>query len=325
MSTASSTQTKANMNYSIVIFGGSGDLTSRKLVPALYHLHRKGRLPDNLRVIGFSRSRFNDDEYRDHLAAKLGERLGDELDEDDWRVFAERLEYLPGDITQAEDFRRLGERLADCEAGQPCARVFYLATDPRFYEPVVERLGASGLADETCGVRRIVVEKPFGHDIESARQLNRTLHGVFGEDQIYRIDHYLGKETVQNIFVLRFANAIFEPIWNRNYIDHVQITAAEGDGVGRRGSYYDGAGVLRDMFQNHLLQLLTITAMEAPSRSSANLVRNEKVKVLEAVRRLKPEDVAERVVCAQYEGYRDEERVAADSRTPTFAAGEAAH
>jgi glucose-6-phosphate 1-dehydrogenase len=308
------------MNYSIVIFGGSGDLTSRKLVPALYQLHRKGRLPENLRVIGFSRSLLSDAEYRDHLAASVRAKLGDAFDPGDWSMFAERLEYLSGDITESDDFRRLGERLAECEAGAPCGRVFYLATDPRFYEAVVQHLGASGLADEACGVRRVVVEKPFGHDINSAVELNTTLHGVFGEDQIYRIDHYLGKETVQNIFVLRFANAIFEPIWNRNYVDHVQITAAEAGGVGRRGSYYDGAGVLRDMFQNHLLQLLTITAMEAPSRSSANLVRNEKVKVLEAVRRLVPADVAEHVVCAQYAGYREEEDVARDSRTPTFAA-----
>ncbi|MEZ6071662.1 MAG: glucose-6-phosphate dehydrogenase [Pirellulales bacterium] len=308
------------MKYSMVIFGASGDLTSRKLVPALYQLHRKGRLPEDLQVVGFSRSPFSDEEYRTHLANSLEEKLGDRWDSEEWAKFAPRIEYLPGDINEPDDFRRLGEKLTQCESGAPCTRIYYLATDPRFYEPAVEQLGASGLADESCGVRRIVVEKPFGRDLKSAHQLNDALHRVFGEDQIYRIDHYLGKETVQNILVLRFANAIFEPIWNRNYVDHVQITAAEDVGVGRRGSYYDSAGVFRDMFQNHLLQLLTITAMEAPSHATANLVRNEKVKVLEAVRRLDPRDVAEHLVCGQYAGYLDEKDVAADSRTPTFAA-----
>ena len=198
--------------------------------------------------------------------------------------------------------------------------MYYLAIAPQFYEPAVAHLGAAGLAGETHGPRRIVVEKPFGTDLASAQQLNRQIHEVFAENQVYRIDHYLGKETVQNVLVLRFANTIFEPVWNRNYIDHVQITAAEALTVGHRAGYYDTAGVLRDMFQNHLLQLLTLTAMETPVRFEAEAVRDEKVKVLRAVRPLRLEDVATDTMRGQYRGYRDEPGVRPDSQTATFAA-----
>ncbi len=204
--------------------------------------------------------------------------------------------------------------------GTACVRVYYLSTAPRFFEPIINNLGASGLSQESHGDRRIVVEKPFGIDLSTARRLNEIVHGSFEERQVFRIDHYLGKETVQNILVLRFANTIFEPVWNRNYINHVEITAAEADDVGRRGGYYDSAGVLRDMFQNHLLQLLTFTAMEGPSRFEADAVRNEKVKVLEAIRRIDADELPGNTLRAQYRGYLEEQGVPAESQTATFAA-----
>jgi glucose-6-phosphate 1-dehydrogenase len=245
---------------------------------------------------------------------------GDPLDDASWNRFAAAIHYQPGDIGRDDDFRDLEERLRDLEAGAETTRVYYLATAPQFYEPVVAALGSHGMAAETAGPRRIVVEKPFGTDLTTARMLNEHLHGVFQESQIFRIDHYLGKESVQNILALRFANTIFEPVWNRRYIDHVQITVAEEVAVGRRGSYYDGAGVLRDMFQNHILQLLMVTAMEAPVRFNASAVRNEKVKVLEAIRPLDLGEVAAAGVRGQYRGYREEPGVAVGSQTATFGA-----
>jgi len=304
----------------MVIFGASGDLTARKLVPALYRLAEKGRLGDGLRIVGFSRTEFSHDVWRETLKQSTTEFLHEPLNETAWNDFAKRIYYQRGDIGQAADFERLAVLLNEIETGGSNVRVFYLATAPRFFEPVIRNLGRSGLS--RCGSRdaRIVVEKPFGSDRESAGHLNATLHECFAEEQVYRIDHYLGKETVQNILVLRFANAIFEPIWNRTYIDHVQITAAEEVKVGRRGGYYDRSGVLRDMFQNHLLQLLTFTAMEAPSRFKADAVRNEKVKVLEAIRPMDAAEVAGATMRAQYEGYHEEPGVADASETATFAA-----
>ncbi len=307
--------------HTIVIFGASGDLTSRKLIPALYGLYRKKRLPEPTRVIGFSRTSFSDDEWRATLAESTAKFAASEFTSESWQNFAQSIHYQPGDIGDANDFRALGKRLQSLEADSAdFTRLYYLATAPQFYEPAIEHLGAAGLAEESRGRRRIIIEKPFGADRETARQLNTAVHRVFREEQVYRIDHYLGKETVQNVLVLRFANTIFEPVWNRNYVDHVQITVAEEVLVGRRGGYYDDSGVLRDMFQNHLLQLLMITAMEAPVRYKADAIRDEKVKVLQAIHPLLAEDVARHTVRGRYDGYLNEPGVAPNSETATFAA-----
>jgi glucose-6-phosphate 1-dehydrogenase len=306
------------MSVTLVIFGASGDLTSRKLVPALYQLFRKGRLPADTRIVGFSRTAFTDEAWRAALAESTARYNGKQFDVPAWQKFAGAIHYQAGDIGQPADFDALHKRLHELERSSVVTRVYYLATAPQFYEEAVLRLGACGFADEINGPRRIVIEKPFGTDLETARRLNDAVHGVFRESQVYRIDHYLGKETVQNILVLRFANTIFEPVWNRNYVDHVQITVAEEVTVGRRGDFYDETGVLRDMFQNHLLQLLMATAMEAPVRFEAETVRDEKVKVLSAITPLAPEAVAANSLRGQYRGYRNEPGVEPDTQTATF-------
>jgi glucose-6-phosphate 1-dehydrogenase len=304
----------------IIIFGASGDLTSRKLVPALYALHQKKRLPPDTKIVGFSRTEFSHDVWRQRLSQSTAQFAGPEFDAAVWNGLASRIFYFPGSVDRVEDFHALRGFLQEAEGGGPHARIYYLSMAPQFYESAVANLGAARMADEAGGPRRIVVEKPFGADLASARQLNGKLHEVFTERQIYRIDHYLGKETVQNVLVLRFANTIFEPIWNRNYISHVEITAAESLTVGHRAGYYDAAGVLRDMLQGHLLQLLALTAMEPPIRYEAEAVRDEKVKVLRAVRPLHLEDVTAESMRGQYRGYREEPNVRPDSQTATFAA-----
>jgi glucose-6-phosphate 1-dehydrogenase len=308
------------MAHTFVIFGASGDLTSRKLVPALYQLHRKKRLPQDTRVVGFSRSKFSHDQWRAELAKSTAEHTGKDFDPAIWKQFAERVFYHPGDIGNNDDFEHLCHFLDEIEKSEPSTRIYYLAMAPRFYESAIEHLGHCGLAAEHNCQRRVIIEKPFGTDLASAERLNDAVHKVFDEQQVYRIDHYLGKETVQNLLVLRFANTIFEPIWNRNYIDHVQITVAEEVGVGGRAGYYDTAGVLRDMLQNHLLQLLMVTAMEAPVRYEANAIRDEKVKVLHAIRPLTPEQIHTDTLRGQYRGYTEAEEVPPNSRTATFAA-----
>ncbi len=288
------------MAHTLVIFGASGDLTQRKLIPALFRLHIKGRLPAETRIVGCSRSEFSDDRWRDSLGETTAKFVGEEFQAKAWNDFASRVYYQTLDIGQATDFAALASRLSQLDGGEDVARVYYLSTLPRLYAQAAAQLGSSGLAAGNAP-RRIVIEKPFGVDRDSARRLNEDLHRVFDEKDVYRIDHYLGKETVQNMLVLRFANSIFEPLWNRNYIDHVQITVAEHVRVGSRGAYYDGSGILRDMFQNHLLQLMTITAMEAPPRFEADMVRDEKVKVLQAVRPLEGDEFTERTLRFAYE------------------------
>jgi glucose-6-phosphate 1-dehydrogenase len=303
----------------IVIFGASGDLAQRKLVPALHSMACEGVLADPVRVLGVARSGFTDESFRDHLyeGVEAYSRRSPKTCEL-WSDFGTSYSYLQGDYDDPDTYQRLLAYLEALEAedGTSSHRLFYLAVPPSLYEVIVEHLGASGLNRSDAGWVRVVVEKPFGQDFESAQALNEHIHRVFAEAQIFRIDHYLGKETVQNIITFRFANAIFEPLWNRNYVDHVQISVTETVVVGRRGGYYEKAGVLRDMFQNHLLQLLTLTAMEPPSAFNARALRDEKVKVLQAVR----SSAAEDVVFGQYEGYLDEEGVAPGSPTPTFAA-----
>ncbi|HJS09449.1 MAG TPA: glucose-6-phosphate dehydrogenase [Pirellulales bacterium] len=308
------------MAHTVVIFGASGDLTSRKLIPALYLLHQKGRLPKETRVVGVSRTKFTHEAWRQELTATTQKFAGKEFDAASWQKFAASVFYQPGDIDKLDDFVELGRQLDALEGGPGATRVYYLSTSPALYMPAIAKFGAAGLADESRGVRRVVIEKPFGTDLKSGQELNKAIHQVFAEKQVYRIDHYLGKETVQNLLVLRFANSIFEPLWNRRYIDHVQITVAEEVDVGRRAGYYDHSGVLRDMFQNHLLQLMMITAMEAPARFSADFIRDEKVKVLRAVKQMSGGDFARDTVRGQYEGYQQAEGVPASSQTATFAA-----
>ena len=300
---------------SVVIFGASGDLTNRKLIPALFNNYRKNRIKEEMQIVGTSRRPMTHDEFREHLRSGVTELAGMECPPEEWDEFSQRIWYVAGDAHQADLYKALDQFLSELETGL-ANRLFYLATSPSLFPVTIENLGQAGMAREGESWRRIVVEKPFGHNLETATRLNETLHDVFQEHQIFRIDHYLGKETAQNILYFRFLNTIFEPIWNRNTISHVQITVAEKVDVGHRGGYYDGAGVLRDMFQNHLLQLLALVAMEPPADFNADAIRNEKVKVLQAIRPVKALDT----IRAQYKGYGETEGVAESSQTPTYAA-----
>lgn len=302
-------------SHTIVIFGASGDLTQRKLVPALFNLYRKERLPAQTQIVGYARRSYSDDAFRARMHEGVDQFAGGEISDELWDAFAANLHYTQGNLNDSADFASLEARLREMEAG-PANRLYYLAIAPDFFVPVIENLGAQDMAKQDEGRRHLVIEKPFGHNLASAQDLNQFVHTVFDESQVYRIDHYLGKDTAQNILFFRFANTIFEPVWNRRYIDNVQITVAETVGVGDRGGFYDQAGVLRDMFQNHILQLLSLVAMEPPSSFNATAVRNEKVKLFSSIRPIALTDT----VRAQYHGYRDEPRIAADSQTPTYAA-----
>lgn len=305
----------------IVIFGASGDLTARKLVPALFNNYCKGRLPANTKIVGMARSAFTDESFREKMREGMQQFAPKDYNAAKWEQFAPALFYQPGDMTKAEAYAGLESKITSI-ATEGSDRLYYLSTAPEFYPTGATLLGESGMSQENegDGFRRIIIEKPFGRDLDSAVELNRTVHRAFREHQVYRIDHYLGKETVQNILVFRFANAIFEPLWNRNYIDHVQITVSETVGVGHRAGYYDKAGVLRDMFQNHILQLLTLIAMDPPHKYEADALRNKKVEVLSALRPIGVKEVAEYTVRAQYEGYMHEPGVEQFSATPTYAA-----
>jgi len=316
----------------IVIFGAAGDLTWRKLMPAIYNLYLDKWIPEHFAVLGVAHTDMSKEDFVQHVREGIDEfsRTGKTKDED-WKGFEKCISYKKGDFADAATYTALKEQIVNLEisTGAQVNRIFYLAVPPSFFEQIATKIGESGLSDNKDR-SRIVVEKPFGHDLESAKHLNSLLRGLFDECQIYRIDHYLGKETVQNILAFRFANAMFEPIWNRNYIDHVQITVSEQLGVENRGNYYETAGALRDMIQNHLLQLLCLIAMEAPVSFQADEVRNRKVDVLNALRRITAEQVHKYAVRGQYGegwiegkkvvGYRQEPDVSKTSNKETFAA-----
>ena len=319
----------------VVMFGASGDLAKRKLLPALYDLAVHSCLAPRFRLLGFARTEMNDDEFRRKMDEGLPKKTATGSDGDHRREgFLQALHYFPGDYDDPESYKRLAQRLdqLDRESQLDGNRLFYLATPPQVYPHVIDQLGRSGLAKPKSreSWTRVIIEKPFGHDGASARELNAKVLSVFEESQVYRIDHYLGKETVQNLLVFRFGNGIFEPLWNRNFIDHIQITAAESLGVENRASFYESAGAIRDMIQSHVLQLTSLVSMESPARFDATSVRNEKIKVLQSIRPFQVDTVSRSVVRGQYgpgiidgktvPGYRQEPGVKPNSTTDTFVA-----
>jgi glucose-6-phosphate 1-dehydrogenase len=318
---------------SIIIFGASGDLTARKLVPALYHLCKEKQMPPEFRIIGIARREKTDASWRGELRSALDQFSRTKpVDDQVWQEFSQRIFYCEGDMDTAAAYEALKKQLAS--GSEPLRRnlLFYLATSPSQFGQVVEQVHRAGLLhkDDTEGWQRVVIEKPFGHDLDSARQLNRELTRFVREQQVFRIDHYLGKETVQNILMFRFSNAVFERLWHRESIDHFQITVSEKLGVGQRGGYYEEAGALRDMVQNHMLQVLSLVTMEPPVSLEAESIRDEKVKLLKSIRPLGPEDAARQVVRGQYfagtvngeprPGYRQEPKVKPDSNVETYVA-----
>ncbi len=322
-------------NQMLVIFGASGDLTARKLIPAIFALAREGHLPENFAVLGASRSAWSDEEFRKNVVTE-SQHLKDKIDDVQKKTvagFIGRLFYHELSDDQDSDYSPLRKRIdaLNTEHGTESNYIFYLSTPPSAYEPISKNLHQQGLHKENEGWRRLIVEKPFGYSLETAKKLNNSLHRYFKEPQIFRIDHYLGKETVQNLLVTRFANSIFEPLWNRNYIHHVEITNAESGGVEKRGGYYDKSGALRDMFQSHLLQIIAFVIMEPPLSSNAEEIRDEKLKALRSLRVMTdPKVLHANTIRAQYissvidgekvKGYREEDNVDPDSKTETYAA-----
>lgn len=323
-------------NCILVIFGASGDLTKRKLVPALFDLHRLDALPQKFAVLGIGRSKLTDTKFRNRMVESVMQFSPEQpVEKEEVLAFVKKVHFLSIDSTKAEDFVKLKSKLESLDSRYHIGGnyIFYLAVPPNTYEIIVKNLGTQGLQKENSyntAWKRLIIEKPFGYDLASALSLIKNTRKVFRETQIYRIDHYLGKETVQNILVFRFANGIFEPLWNRNYVHHIEITAAEHIGVEGRGQYYETAGALRDMVQNHLLQVMGIIAMESPSSFDSDAVRNETVKVFQSLRGIRAEDVEKNVVRGQYTGsvlqgkiipgYREEDGISPESRTETFAA-----
>lgn len=318
-------------NCVIVIFGATGDLTKRKLMPAIYELYCQGNLPVEFEVLGTSGSELTDEAFRLNMADAV-KKTEPAADEKKLNSFLKRLHYVSMDFKDRARYAELAKKIKELDktCGDNGNRIFYLATIPALFGKIAENLAAAELNNRSPGFTRIIVEKPFGYDLKSAIELNEQLHKYFQEEQIYRIDHYLGKETVQNVFVTRFANGIFEPVWNRNYIHHVEVTSAENLGIENRGAYYETSGALRDMVQSHLLRIVALIAMEPPSSFESNAVRNEQLKVLQSLRKLRPEEVSEYVIRGQYlsstingktvKGYREEKSVASDSRTETYTA-----
>lgn len=317
----------------VVVFGATGDLTRRKLVPALFRLAQERLIPAEFAIVGVARQQLSDDEFRSRMLEAMKEFGNNGIDDAAWQSFASAIYYLSGDFNDPEVYGRLKTRLqqVDAERKTQANYIFYLATAPEYFGLIAQQLGRANLAHQEAGVlRRLIVEKPFGRDLESARTLNRELTAVFSESQVYRIDHYLGKETVQNLLIFRFANSIFEPLWNRRYIDNVQITNAEAIGVEGRGAYYEEAGVVRDMIQNHVFQIVSLITMEPPASLAANSVRDEKIKSMQAVRPISANRVAEVAVRGQYGpgsvlgqkvlGYRQEPGVDPNSSTETYVA-----
>lgn len=320
-------------NHILVIFGASGDLTYRKLMPAIFDIYMQKTLPENFVVLGVSRSAFSDEEFRNKMKDGIKQFASFNNASDGEIVsFCENIRYLSIDTKEGTDYSKLKEKLEtiDKEKGTQGNYIFYLSTPPNMYPLIPRFLAQEGLNKEKDKIRRIVIEKPFGTDLESAIALNKSLRENYEENQIYRIDHYLGKETVQNILVTRFANGIFEPLWNRNYIHHVEVTAAESIGVENRGGYYDQSGALRDMVQNHLMQLMALVAMEPPMELTSDAIRNERLKIFQALRPLTQEDLDKHVIRGQYvaskvrgeeqKGYREEKGVDPESRTETYMA-----
>ncbi len=317
----------------LVIFGGSGDLTKRKLIPALYNLAKEKLLPDGFAIVAVARGEMTDTDFRDKLRREIREFATSSVEDQLWEWFDQRLHYVSGAFDNVDMYGRLRDKLAEIDGahGTKGNYLYYLAVSPDYFGPIVQQLGSVGLTQQELGSwRRVIVEKPFGRDLDSARTLNAQLRRTLDESQIYRIDHYLGKETVQNILVFRFGNGIFEPVWNRRYVDHVQITVAETLGVESRGGYFERAGTLRDMVPNHVFQLISLTAMEPPISFAADAVRDEQAKILRAIQPMSPEEVLNRTVRGQYGegmvgderliGYRNEPNVATESSVETFAA-----